>query len=204
MIVKLAKSVGERTVSNKEEQLLNLLKHYRHDWLNDIQIVKGYLTLGKIEDAQRHMDRIIFNAQDESRISQIGDAELAYELMTYNWVQKKVKLHYELDLEEEQDLRTVTVKYPTLKEWVQGILKLSQDVCIEEADNNLYLSFDVKSDVLELSLELDGQSNHREARKALQSLENDIGHKDQRMHCEKLESQEWMVTIVLPVDDVRV
>lgn len=195
--------LGEKMLCNKQT-LLDFIKKYRHDWLNEIQIVKGYLTLGKVDDAQKHMEQIIFKALDESRISQIGDPDLAYELITYNWRQDMVKLHYEIELEEGQDLRSISKRFPPLHEWVKEVLEIVQRVCYKDTENHLFMCFDVKAQDLLLTIELDGESNVMEAKDALNELRNKFKKNQGTLHIETIDQNEWNTKIFIPEENFHV
>ncbi|WNS81833.1 Spo0B C-terminal domain-containing protein [Domibacillus sp. DTU_2020_1001157_1_SI_ALB_TIR_016] len=84
-------------VENEKWTLLKTLRHARHDWMNDIQIVKGYLSLNNIDAAARAADHIILKAVQESRLCNLGMPGMAELFMTFNWSQHLFRLEYELD-----------------------------------------------------------------------------------------------------------
>jgi stage 0 sporulation protein B (sporulation initiation phosphotransferase) len=84
-------------VDNEKWTLLKTLRHARHDWMNDIQIVKGYLSLNNIDAAARAVDHIILKAVQESRLCNLGMPGMAELFITFNWSPHLFRLEYELD-----------------------------------------------------------------------------------------------------------
>lgn len=80
-----------------ERDTVEILRHARHDWMNQIQLIKGYLSLGKIEKVQEIINQIIKSSENESRISNIRMPQLATLLLTYNWEPTKIVLKFEVE-----------------------------------------------------------------------------------------------------------
>ncbi|MCP3762599.1 sporulation initiation phosphotransferase B [Domibacillus sp. A3M-37] len=84
-------------MEKEEWTVVKTLRHARHDWMNDIQIVKGYLALNNLDEAARAADHIIVKAVQESRLCNLGMPGMAELFMTFNWSQHLFRLEYELD-----------------------------------------------------------------------------------------------------------
>lgn len=55
----------------KDWDTVELLRHSRHDWLNKIQLIKGNLTLGKIDRIKEIIDEIVYHTEQESKLSNL-------------------------------------------------------------------------------------------------------------------------------------
>ncbi|WP_197076547.1 Spo0B domain-containing protein [Domibacillus indicus] len=84
-------------VEKEEWTVVKTLRHARHDWMNDIQVVKGYLAMNNLDEAARATDHIIMKAVQESRLCNLGMPGMAELFITFNWSQRLFKLEYELD-----------------------------------------------------------------------------------------------------------
>jgi len=73
-------------------KIVEALRHYRHDYLNDIQLIKSYTALGKTEKVNQVIDRISQRAEQESRLSSLNAPGLAEFLLTYNWKSPRVPI----------------------------------------------------------------------------------------------------------------
>lgn len=77
------------------------LGHHRHDWMNDLQVLYGYIQLGKIDKLADCVGRIKVRMEIESKISRLGIPSLVFYLQTFREVNRSVHL----DVEIEDDLQ---------------------------------------------------------------------------------------------------
>lgn len=68
-----------------ERDLVELLRHVRHDTLNQIQLLQGYLTLGRTEKVRELLEGWIKVAREETKLSNLNCPRLAAFLLTYQW-----------------------------------------------------------------------------------------------------------------------
>ncbi|TMW73986.1 Spo0B C-terminal domain-containing protein [Alteribacter natronophilus] len=85
----------------KEWEPVDLLRHYRHDWLNQMQLIKGNLALGKTERVEALLDDIILQAKNEAKLSNLNGNRLAEKLLTFNWEPHNFRLNFEVISEPE-------------------------------------------------------------------------------------------------------
>lgn len=76
---------------------LRILSHYRHDVMNHIQLLKGYMQLKKYERLEKPIQNIILDAYRHSALSNLPGRELAYFLIEQDASSPMVNLHVELD-----------------------------------------------------------------------------------------------------------
>ena len=123
-----------------KEEFLQHLRYYRHDFLNHIQLLKGYLTLKKIDEAEQYLNQIVDRAEREAQLFQIGDPCLAYSLHKYRLFPHKFELEVQIDIDPEQFSRgrsNLSSFYAVL----QKTLGLIEEGCQEEAENHLWVIF---------------------------------------------------------------
>lgn len=82
----------ERLMTLAQTSAIRTLSHHRHDWMNELQILYGYLRLNKPDKAVHVVDRIRTKMEQDSRISQIGDPELATFLLSFRTVCDTMRL----------------------------------------------------------------------------------------------------------------
>ncbi|WP_025027399.1 Spo0B domain-containing protein [Caldalkalibacillus mannanilyticus] len=155
---------------NKKQEFIEYLKHYRHDWLNHIQIIKGYLSLGKMDQAQKFLDSVIVNSHYESKISQLGDVDLSYFLLTYNWTQEKIMLDIEIE-DDDADISKIGVNYPYLLSWLSTITKMVESYCECQFENRLSFLFQVKEKHIAVVVEFIGKWKNEEAKQAISAIQ---------------------------------
>ena len=59
-----------------------VFQYIRHDWLNRIQIIKGNIALGKMEQAEQVLDDIVMDMQQEIRLTNLRLPEFTELLLT--------------------------------------------------------------------------------------------------------------------------
>lgn len=85
-------------------RILRLFNHYRHDWMNDIQVLMGYVQLKKYDKLSSLMDKIKEKVKQESYVSKLGIPHLILHLLTFQAEVKEltldIRLHEEVHLSE--------------------------------------------------------------------------------------------------------
>ncbi|GEL09233.1 Spo0B domain-containing protein [Salisediminibacterium halotolerans] len=70
---------------SEERDPINLLRHYRHDWLNRLQLISGYIDIGDVSKAREVINETINAAQNESKLSNLNIPGFAEDVLTFNW-----------------------------------------------------------------------------------------------------------------------
>lgn len=66
-----------------EQSAIQTLNHHRHDWMNELQILYGYIQLGKLDKSVQCVERIKERMLQDSKISKLGIPSLVYYLHSY-------------------------------------------------------------------------------------------------------------------------
>ncbi|WP_151736493.1 Spo0B domain-containing protein [Paenibacillus tengchongensis] len=90
--------VQERTLQQAANRTLN---HHRHDWMNDLQVLYGYIRLGKPDKSLEFVERIKERIALDSRISKLGIPSLVFYLQSY----RTLRTNLELDVQVEEGLQ---------------------------------------------------------------------------------------------------
>lgn len=77
------RDLNTRMLDHSRRSAIRTLSHHRHDWMNDLQILYGYIRLNKTDKAAQVVDRIRERMENDSRVSQIGNPELATFLLSF-------------------------------------------------------------------------------------------------------------------------
>jgi stage 0 sporulation protein B (sporulation initiation phosphotransferase) len=138
----------------KQQQLLNqremidLISHYRHDWMNDIQLLFGYVSLKKYDKLNECMDKIRSKVLQESSVAKLGIPSLVAFFISF-------RLHYnalilELEIEQDVNLASIPLDKDKVSRLVQMTVKLFNAHAIPsiEEPNILNVQFDLESDAL--------------------------------------------------------
>lgn len=73
--------------------LLDVINHYRHDWLNDLQVLFGYVQLNKAEKLKEYVEELSDKLYRESLVSKLGIPELVAYLLLFRSRSRKLELH---------------------------------------------------------------------------------------------------------------
>ncbi|MFC4403981.1 Spo0B domain-containing protein [Gracilibacillus xinjiangensis] len=101
----------------EDREVIELLRHYRHDNLNDLQLVMGYLQLGKPEKAQSKINEIIEKANRERQLDRLQIPKTMLWIYKKNWFSENVSLDYHIDMDD----RTVSLSDDLLKQRLERI-----------------------------------------------------------------------------------
>jgi len=74
--------VQQRRETRDQDDWIACLNVKRHDWLNHIQVIKGYLTLKKHDRLQPYLEHIMSAIEQESKICHLGYSPLSRYLLT--------------------------------------------------------------------------------------------------------------------------
>lgn len=77
-------------------QLIEVINHQRHDWLNHIQVLLGYLKLQKYDLCEEYMYRVIKEANRDTLVARLAHPSLVAYLLSFNALHKEVVLDVEI------------------------------------------------------------------------------------------------------------
>ncbi|MBU8905479.1 Spo0B C-terminal domain-containing protein [Desertibacillus haloalkaliphilus] len=116
--------------------VLDLLSHTRHDWLNQIQLIKGNLALNRLDRVEEVINDIINQTRHESKLTNIGVPKLARKFLTFNWEDHS----FELEFEVLGEVGHLTNAEDGLYEWCLHFFELIDQSCRLSAPNHLLVT----------------------------------------------------------------
>jgi stage 0 sporulation protein B (sporulation initiation phosphotransferase) len=133
-------NVGVRGM--KDWNIVEVLRHSRHDWLNRLQLIKGNMDLNRIDRAKAIIDEIVLDTQQEAKLSNLQMPMFAALLLKSNWENYFFQLEYEV-LTDSDSLK---IDDSILTNWSNSLF-LSLNSAIEPfGENHLSITIDVKTD----------------------------------------------------------
>lgn len=126
----------------KEWSTVELLSHSRHDWLNKIQLIKGNLSLNKVDRVKEIIDEIVVEARQETKLSNLKLPQFAALLLTYNWDTSSIHLEFEVlegKLKSEQKIDDAG-----LTMWTSLFLEELQQSSKEFHENHLSITIEIE------------------------------------------------------------
>ncbi|KXZ15274.1 sporulation protein [Bacillus nakamurai] len=150
-----------KDVSKKQEEpiseaaltseLIHLMGHFRHDWMNKLQLIKGNLSLQKYDRVVEIIDEMVIDAKHESKLSNLKTPHLAFDFLTFNWKSQYMRLEYEV-LGEIKDLSAYDQK---LSNMMRKLFHLFGLAVSNESENHLTVSLQTDHPDRQLILYLD-------------------------------------------------
>lgn len=135
--------------------VVEMLRHARHDWMNQLQLIKGNLELNNVERAKEIIDDIIFLARQEAKLSNLKLPNLATLLITFNWEPHHFQLEYEIaDINNSLENK---LNDQCLTEWVRSFLHTLDHVVDPAYENHLTLSVETEEEQAKLIFDFFGK-----------------------------------------------
>lgn len=86
----------------QEKEVLDILQNYRHDLMNDLQVVHGYLSMAKAESAKNKLNECLSNYNEERKLLSLGAAKFALWVIQFNKMYDHLHLNYQIHIENKQ------------------------------------------------------------------------------------------------------
>lgn len=153
----------------REWDIVEVLRHSRHDWLNKLQLIKGNLDLNRIDRAKEVIDEIVIEAQHETKLSNLHMPLFASLLLKSNWINPSFILEYEVF----QDSESTTIDDVRITSWTNSLFSCLNrsieafqenhlSITIEPQSNGIRFFFDFSGIILQRELMEEFLSSHKE------------------------------------------
>lgn len=185
-----------------QRQMSELISHYRHDWMNDIQLLFGYVSLRKFDKLAASLDTIRAKVLQESGIAKLGIPSLVAFFVTFRLYYNALTL--ELEMEDELSLAALPIDKEKVSHLVQMTIKVFNSAALPffEEPNVLSVQFDLGADALVFDLVFQGVYNEEALRNGMRKML--AGYKSQfAMIEEDYTVNQALVTIQLPLTSKR-
>ncbi|AJY76071.1 Spo0B domain-containing protein [Paenibacillus beijingensis] len=87
----------ERAVQAVQKSAIHTLNHHRHDWMNELQVLYGYIRMGKPDKAVASVEKIRDKMAIESRISKLGVPSLVTFIQSFRTFSHSLQLDVDID-----------------------------------------------------------------------------------------------------------
>jgi stage 0 sporulation protein B (sporulation initiation phosphotransferase) len=103
----------------KADEVMNMLRHYRHDVLNDIQLIHGYAALGNMEKIKEKINEMIVKSNEERKLTNLKCPHFTLWVINFNHAYENLRLSYKIQ-ELQNDLsQNDLFLYATCEEMIQ-------------------------------------------------------------------------------------
>ncbi|MCL6571605.1 MAG: sporulation initiation phosphotransferase B [Bacillus sp. (in: Bacteria)] len=125
----------------KDMDIVEVLRHSRHDWLNRLQLIKGNLDLNRIDRARAVIDEIVIETQNEAKLSNLHLPMFASLLLKSNWENPSFKLEYEV----LQDSKSLQINDVLLTNWTFLFFSCLHEAIEPFQESHLLITIDPQS-----------------------------------------------------------
>jgi stage 0 sporulation protein B (sporulation initiation phosphotransferase) len=139
-----------------ENKLITILNHYRHDWLNDLQLIFGYVKLKKYDNLEGYVDKIKDKLEQESVIARLDVPSLTLDLISFRHSNHTFNL--KLEMEQGLQLSKEPVLTEAISEVIMETLRVFQDAAhmSSEKTNDLCIHMNSEEKALILVFKYSG------------------------------------------------
>ena len=95
------------TIKAMQNSAIRTLNHHRHDWMNDLQVLYGYIRLQKLDNTVRYVEKISTRMNAESAISRLGEPSLISFIQSFRTISSSLELQVEIKGEIHLDQMSV-------------------------------------------------------------------------------------------------
>jgi len=101
---RLHKEQLANTISSTHKQWITIMNHHRHDWMNDLQVLFGYIRLGKQEQVIEYVERIKGKMLAESSLSKLNEPHLVSYLYGFRCNNSSLQLDISFQSDDQQSI----------------------------------------------------------------------------------------------------
>jgi stage 0 sporulation protein B (sporulation initiation phosphotransferase) len=183
-------------VMEKEWDIIEVLRHTRHDWLNRLQLIKGNLDLNRLDRAKSIIDEIIIESQQESKLSNIHMPMFASLLLRANWENHRFQLEYEI-LSETNSLK---INELFLTTWTKSLFDCINSAVDAFHENHLSITIDPQVDGIRFFFDFSGIIKEKE--RIEQFLATPI-KTEWGIHVKEFSEHELALEVFIPISKVE-
>ncbi|MCM3725277.1 sporulation initiation phosphotransferase B [Neobacillus cucumis] len=142
----------------KEWDIVKVLRHSRHDWLNKLQLIKGNLDLNRIDRAKQVIDEIVIEAQHETKLSNLHMPLFAALLLKSNWENPSFRLEYEVLFDSDAS----KINDLAVTNWTTTFFESLNQAIEPFQENNLSITIEPQADGVRFFFDFSGIISNRE------------------------------------------
>lgn len=126
---------------------MDILRYYRHDVMNDLQIVQAYSSMGKLEKVEEKIAAYMVHFDEERKLMNLNAPNLALWLIPFNSIHPNFRFTYAI-CDEKIDISEIDEKLTTdCKSCIKHLQKITDDTALYEGKINVEYSAQSKIQV---------------------------------------------------------
>ncbi|MFB9327237.1 Spo0B domain-containing protein [Paenibacillus aurantiacus] len=111
-----------RTTHALQSASVRTLNHHRHDWMNDLQVLYGYIRMGKTDRTVQYVEQIRDRMTEESKIARLGVPSLIAFIQSFRTLTHSLQL--DVRIEGELNLTELPIDSDRVSEAIMELINL--------------------------------------------------------------------------------
>lgn len=87
----------ERSTEAVQQTAIRTLNHHRHDWMNDLQVIYGYIRMNKTDRTVQYVEQIRDRMLTESKIAKLGVPSLVLFIQSFRTLTHSLIIDWDID-----------------------------------------------------------------------------------------------------------
>ncbi|REE69488.1 sensor kinase SpoOB-type protein [Paenibacillus taihuensis] len=142
----------ESASADIQQIAIRTLNHHRHDWMNDLQVIYGYIRMNKTDRTVQYVEQIRERMMTESKIAKLGIPSLVLFIQSFRTLTHSLVIDWDIDgelnladlnVDGEACAKTIIEVINAYRYTVQPGLGDAATLCIDllEEDRKLLVTF---------------------------------------------------------------
>ncbi|RKN83839.1 Spo0B domain-containing protein [Paenibacillus ginsengarvi] len=160
----------------QEQLFVQTINHLRHDWMNDVQVLYGYLKMKKYDKMHDYMEIVKEKMLQENCISKLGVPALILYLQSFRVRCRWVRLDVELESGFQLDMLTIDGRL--VADTVIAVIETFVRKAVPNADgelNRILLQMGVREHLLVIGFHYTGGYDRKGLKQELVNLSLSCG-----------------------------
>lgn len=109
-----------QTIKSTQKQSIRTMNHHRHDWMNELQVLYGYIRLNKLDRCIEYVEKIKGKMSVESNIAKLEEPMLVSYLQAF----RTITSHFSLavDVQHESDEQSITIDNEAISQFIISVI----------------------------------------------------------------------------------
>lgn len=140
-----------------QQAAITTLNHHRHDWMNELQIVYGYVRMGKTDKTIQCVEQIRERMLTESKIAKLGIPSLVVFLQSFRTREKSLVI--DMDIDGEVNLAELPIDNVQTAKSIIALIEAYCEAAAAGTGEAARLMMDISADEesLQVSFHFDGE-----------------------------------------------
>lgn len=129
-------------VMDNNWDIISVLSHSRHDWLNRIQLIKGYLSLNDTDKVSELIDSFTQESNKETVVSNLAMNSFVSYILTFNWENHPIMLDYEV----EGPVRKLAIYDKEMYDFIKAFFEMLENQVEMFVENQMTITFEINEE----------------------------------------------------------